>query len=75
LVPQLLFALQLLLDEQLPFVPHDALSECAPAGHLHSFLGADAHPVMSPAMAAAMMNALASIVIRLPLIGHAWPST
>jgi len=74
LVEQFPFALQLLLEEQPLLVPHDALSECPPTWHLHSFLGDDAHPVRSPAMAAAMMITLPSVVIYQSFFAIASPS-
>jgi hypothetical protein len=59
LVPQFPLARQPFLDEQPLFVPQETLSDFMPAEQaLHSFFGADAHPVINPAIAATMMTAL-----------------
>lgn len=65
-VPQLPLELQPPLDEQPPFVPHDILSDLVAAAQpLHSFFGAgEAHPVVNPAIAAKIMNALVRLCIR-----------
>jgi hypothetical protein len=56
-VPQLPLALQLLLEEQLLLVPHDTLSDFPPSTHCLQVFGAgDAHPVISPAIAATTMT-------------------
>jgi hypothetical protein len=59
-------ALQVLLEVQLALVPHETLSDLPLTWQpcLHSFLGADAHPVTNPAIAAAMMNPFALLFIR-----------
>jgi len=60
LAAQLPLDLQVLLEVQLLLAPHEPLSDFELALQpLHSFLGADAHPVTNPAIAATMMNAFA----------------
>jgi len=58
LVPQFPLARQPFFDEQPLLVPQESLPDFAPAQALHSFGVGEAHPVINPATAAAMMKAL-----------------
>jgi len=57
LVPQFPWALQLFFDEQPLFDPQETLSDFPPGTQrLHAFGAGDAHPVISPAIAATMIT-------------------